>query len=528
MNRRLETSLVRYAESDVYPFHMPGHKRNPDFLRAEALADITEITDFDNLHKPEGILREEMDLAKKLYGTKETFFSVNGSTGALLAAISAAVPRGGSMLIERGCHMSVYHAAYLRDAKLYFLGETEPEKAHALVVSSPTYEGCLKDLPRCAALARRKGAVLIVDEAHGAHLPFCEPYGFPASAIRQGADLVIQSVHKTLPAMTQTALLHNVTGLVENEALSAFLDIYETSSPSYVLLSSITHVLHMAEDRGEMLFSAYAERIRNVRRILSANLRNLKLAGGEEAVLSPEEELFPKVWDSSGESGKDGGMRKSVLDGCRMPGCGKALLLTNGKGTILDPGKLVIRSGPLGGERLFALLRDNYGLELEMKAPGYVLAMTSPADTDEGFLRLISALGEIDENYEFFMKSSQKNRREDRLSNQESEGEDKGAIMEALSAYAAPSESAAPSAYAASADGAVRLGSALESPRERVTLEKAAGRRAAGFVILYPPDVPLIVPGELFTIEKVMHIFQWIKCGYSVIGVERDGVYVEK
>ena len=472
MYERLETKLLNYAGSDAYPFHMPGHKRNPAFLCADAAADITEITDFDNLHHPEGIIRAEMDRAKALYGTEETFFSVNGSTGALLAAISASVPRGGRMLIERGCHMAVYHAAYLRDAGVSFLNESEPEQADALVVTSPTYEGCMKDIPALRDLADRLGAVLIVDEAHGAHLPFAEKFGFPASAIRGGADLVIESVHKTMPAMTQTALLHNVTGRIENETLARFLDIYETSSPSYVLLSSITHMLHMMEDRGDVIMGAYAERIRNVRVFLGRSLHNLSLAGGEAGILVSDAELPPY----------------------------KA-------GTLLDPGKLVIKAGRMGGERLFELLRDSYGLECEMRAPSYVLAMTSPADTDEGLMRLVTALREIDDHYDFF-----------------------------AGAAAEPWDVGRPSAvYPPAVDPEtggeaepVRLADACDGPKEKVLLSEAAGRVAAGFVILYPPDVPAAVPGELYTREKVFHILRWINCGYDVIGVENGMVLVEK
>ncbi len=465
MNERLETKLLNYAGSDAYPFHMPGHKRNPAFLCADTLSDITEISDFDNLHHPEGILRAEMDLARELYGTKETFFSVNGSTGALLAAISAAVPRGGRMLIERGCHMAVYHAAYLRDAGVSFLNECEVEQVDAVVVTSPTYEGCMKDIPAMRALADRLGAVLIVDEAHGAHLPFMENFGFPASAIRGGADLVIQSVHKTMPAMTQTALLHNVTGKVKNEDLARFLDIYETSSPSYVLMGSITHMLHLMEDRGEAIMGAYAERVRNVRAFLSVGLHNLALAGGENAVLTSDAELPPYK-----------------------------------NGTVMDPGKLVIKSGRMRGERLFQVLRDNYGLECEMKAPSYVLAMTSAADTDEGLLRLIAALREIDENYEFFAGEE--------VSQEEPE------------VYEAGAE--------AGTGEELRIAEAMDGEKERVELREAEGRRAAGFVILYPPDVPVVVPGELFTREKLIHIFRWIDCGYDVMGVENGRVTVEK
>ena len=122
MKDSLEKKLQVYAESDAYAFHMPGHKRVMDPLGGQAMKlDITEIDGFDNLHDAEGVLRDEMEAAAEMYGAEETLFSVNGSTCALLAAISAAVPRGGTILIERACHMAVYHAAYLRELRVLYV-----------------------------------------------------------------------------------------------------------------------------------------------------------------------------------------------------------------------------------------------------------------------------------------------------------------------------------------------------------------------------------------------------------------------
>jgi hypothetical protein len=135
-----------------------------------------------------------------------------------------------------------------------------------------------------------------------------------------------------------------------------------------------------------------------------------------------------------------------------------------------------------------------------MKAPGYVLAMTSAADTDEGLMRLVTALREIDENYDFFA------------------GDEKTA--EAPPVYESGCEPGT--------GGTVDIVAALDGPKESVPLREAAGRRAAGFVVLYPPDVPVAVPGELFTQEKLIHIFRWIDCGYDVMGVENGMVAVEK
>ena len=116
---KLYRKLEEYSRSDYYPFHMPGHKRNPASVRGEfpLERDITEIEGFDNLHHPEDLLLEAQQNVAKLYGTRESFYSVNGSTAALLAAISAAVPRNGQILVARNCHKAVYHAIYLRNLK---------------------------------------------------------------------------------------------------------------------------------------------------------------------------------------------------------------------------------------------------------------------------------------------------------------------------------------------------------------------------------------------------------------------------
>ena len=273
--RKLEEELNSLAKSNMYPFHMPGHKRQDADPQGGPLCaarawDITEIDGFDNLHDPSDLLREEMERAASFYGTKETYFLVNGSTCGILAAVSASVPRGGRILMERGCHISVYHAVYMRQLEVIYIEEpdvTGEGKAFenaapfdAVVITSPTYEGLVKDVRFWSDFAHAHGAVLIVDEAHGAHFSM-HPY-FPKSAVRCGADLVVQSLHKTLPSLTSTALLHNVSGRVSFSKIKRFLDIYETSSPSYLLLASITSLMHELEESGAHYFEDYVRRLR--------------------------------------------------------------------------------------------------------------------------------------------------------------------------------------------------------------------------------------------------------------------------
>ncbi|MBQ6385623.1 MAG: hypothetical protein IJJ38_05565 [Lachnospiraceae bacterium] len=477
--RGLEAALRKLADSDMYPFHMPGHKRRTG---PESRLDITEIDGFDDLHHPEGILREEMEAAARLFGAEETYFLVNGSTCGILAAISAAVPRGGTILIERSCHISVYHAAELMDLHIRYTGEPgsgpdSPEGVQAVVITSPSYEGCVKDVRSYADAAHAAGAVLIVDEAHGAHLPLMpeetRPF-FPACAAALGADLVVESAHKTLPCLTQTAFLHNVSGRVPGWRLRKYLDIYETSSPSYLLLASVTGALHAFSDGGDQADSGrkqlvrYAGALRELRAELSG-LRFPRLAGGADGILT--------------EDGEIPGYRA---------------------GTKLDPGKLVLLTED--ADALYRALRENCHIQPEMKAPGYVLLMTSYADSAEGFSRLLSALREIDAAGRAETASSKKS-----------------------AADTAPSDTSSPDAALPARSlpsCAMTISGACMAESELIPFADAAGRISGDYVAVFPPDTPLIVPGEIFDEDLISRAEFLLKRGYSLTGCDGGRVRV--
>jgi len=453
----LEEDLQLYNQTEDYPFHMPGHKRRAwdgSFLNGNfplASVDISEIPGFDDLHEPGGILKEEMAGAAAFYGTRATLFSVNGTTASNLAAISAAVPFGGRLLMAGNCHRSVAHAAELLHLETELIcpeelapdvpGPVTPEAVEAafvraerraadqrdaerggaagaapglaerraadqrdaergdaagdgarpvfdaVIITSPTYEGVISDTAAIAEIVHAHGSILIVDEAHGAHLslhpalpnsavwPEGRPVSFEAGedipdmislpepirtsgamsapqSDRRRPDLVTQSLHKTLPSLTQTSLLHNVTGRVPTEALMKWLDIYETSSPSYILMASITSCLHRLMERGTALFDDYVNDLATCRKTL-------------------------------------GGMKHLGL--LAPPGKG-------GQACLYDPSKIVILTGgtPISGEELADRLRRDYHLVFEKSMPQYALAMTSVSDSKEGFERLVGALTEID------------------------------------------------------------------------------------------------------------------------------------
>ena len=436
----------------------------------------------------------------------------------------------------------------------------------AIVITSPTYEGVVKDVRAWAAFAHAHNASLIVDEAHGAHLGF-HPY-FPESAVRCGADVVVQSTHKTLPAMTQTALLHNVSGRVSSRRLHFFMDIYETSSPSYVLMASITSALRLVREQGAELFEAYARRLQMARREL-CSLRHFRLAGGEDAVIGPEDGMLSYPVGMRMDPGK------LVLVPVRQPDVSKREVedsrIDLEKYSPRDdadelPGRAAeCAEDSYGAEWLYGVLRDEYHLQMEMRTGEYCLAMTSFADTDEGFGRLVTAMREIDERVERELSEARARverrglggirleesddvvgscEREERrgLSEIWPETEEDAAgeynrakeISEQVSSrrdFGIDGEAHEGMAGSKGASGRVpvvlsevaqvmKISDALDAECETVALERAAGRVCADFVILYPPDVPLIVPGEIYTEEKVSEIRGWIERGFSVMGVD--------
>lgn len=364
-----------YSDSDYYGFHMPGHKRNLDMLKSTVpyKIDITEIEGFDDLHHAEGILKEAQIRAARIYHADETHFLINGSTVGILSAIAGVTKKGDTILVARNCHKSVYHAIYMNELNPVYL---YPEFNHcaqlntevsvddvrealdkypsirAVVIVSPTYDGVVSDVEAIAEAVHEKGIPLIVDEAHGAHFGF-HPY-FPQNANTRGADIVIHSLHKTLPALTQTALLHINGSLASRKGVREYLRMLQSSSPSYVLMSSIDSCIDMLENRRKELFDPYVKMLEKMR----GRLRQLKRL---ELV---ETENF-------------------------------------------DRSKIVIsvRHADMSSKRLYRILLNEYHLQMEMVAGTYILAMTSIGDTEDGMERLARALKEIDAQADERMRS---------------------------------------------------------------------------------------------------------------------------
>ncbi|MBQ1388163.1 MAG: aminotransferase class I/II-fold pyridoxal phosphate-dependent enzyme [Clostridia bacterium] len=367
--------LSTYTSTPAYPFHMPGHKRLFGVDEMPYKIDITEIDNFDNLHAPCGIIKRIENKLAAAFDSDHAFMLVNGSTGGILSAISAVSDIGDDIIIARNCHKSVYNAAMIRRLNAeYIYPETDengicqsikPEDvsaaiekaphAKSVVLTSPTYEGVVSDIESIAKICHEHNIPLVTDSAHGAHMKFCA-FGQKGESISGGADIVIKSLHKTLPALTQTAAAFLNSDLISEETFRNYLEIYQTSSPSYPLMASIELCIdHITAHKDE--FKLYEQRLHDFYEKMS-DLKHLQL-------LSNNNYMYSR-----------------------------------------DIGKIIITTfkANITGYELMKKLRDEYQLELEMSMPTYSLAMTSICDSVEGFERLAQALKEIDSTLKYEKK----------------------------------------------------------------------------------------------------------------------------
>lgn len=460
-NKNLYSALSEYADTNMYPFHMPGHKRNTNMLGVSFPfnMDITEIDGFDNLHDANGILRDITDKAKKLFHSEHSYMLINGSTCGILAAVRTVTQYGNEIIIARNCHKAVYNGCALNNLKMHFIyppqdissgvcGSVTAEsvrnaikshpKAKAVVITSPTYEGVISDIESIAQTAHDFGIPLLVDNAHGAHQIFCSfCKGEPVS---EGADIVISSLHKTLPSLTQTAIAHINGSLVDAKMFERQLAIFETSSPSYILMASIDNCLDFLLNSKEK-FEKYSNRLEDFSDSVKG-LRHLTvLCHGNDSV-------------------------------------------NNHNFYSFDMGKIVIctSGASMNGVELMQILRQKYCLELEMSYPFYAVAMTSVCDTAKGFTRLSYALSEID------------------------------STLTQSCTKSLPLELPMPKH---SGINPLELHDNNNISIENI--ENSIGKVSDRYIYAYPPGVPIIIPGEIVDKETAEYINKLIECGVNVV-----------
>lgn len=453
MKPDLYNKLDSYIKEDIYPFHMPGHKRNKNFLEGISLSmDITEIEGMDNLHNPTSVIKNTQRNLAHVFGAKRSFLLVNGSSSGIIAAIMTVCKEGDYILAARNSHCSFTSAMIYSGAKpIYvmpaltkhgFAGGVCPqsveaelmknERIKAVYITSPTYEGIVSDIKEIAAIAHKYNKLLIVDEAHGAHFAFSEY--FPDTSLSLGADIVIQSLHKTLPVLTQSAVLH--TSIENIDLLEDNLRFIQTTSPSYIFMATVDKCVYDLSNNAEIVKS-YTDMLawfrERVRKASSVQLLDEDITGSFEI--------------------KD-----------------------------IDRSKLVFLPNGMKGRELENELRSKYKIQLEMSSAYHAIAMTSLADTEEGFCRLLYALKDIKPNK-----------------------------AEELKKYTYPPT--IPEVVYTPRE-AFRMG------KKMVNINESIGMICAETVVAYPPGIPIISRGEVITKEVLEVVVLYKEDDIPLVGLK--------
>ena len=486
--------LNKNAASGNVSFHMPGHKGRStlydeagygQFLKTAAAYDITEIPGADSLFCPRGVLRNVMDNYAELYGVRHTELLVNGSSAGLLAAIISSVPVGGKLILSRNSHHAAFSALRLDGINpVYIRPETDPEfniaagispyeleaaceenpDASAVLITSPNYCGMLSDISVLADVAHDHGMLLIVDQAHGAHLKF---FDYDAASAREdglyvphpkhaaeslGADIVVNSTHKTLLSFTGSGILNICSDSVDIDAVSEALRMVQTTSPSYLLMASLDINEKIMRGKWRDLIDAWKEDLGGFYKGASRiNGLTVVKGSGVKGSGSQDEDTFALYRYREGP----------------------------------DPTKINLSMSGLGlsGERLAKELRYR-GIISEMVHGEYVLLMTGVGNVRSDYERLLEALKDIASGYGVDTQIDRTPRSFDDM------------VLE----YAnVPIEG------------------------EYVPLYEAVGRVLYDPIVTYPPGTPIACPGEILTMEVISHISDILEDGETITGVDDEG-----
>ena len=461
------SSVEKYVKEKRIPFHMPGHKQgkgvNSILLRLWGKKifeyDLTEVDGLDYVNAPTGVIAEAEKLAAKAFNTEETFFLINGSTVGNQAAIMSVVGSNEKILVGRNSHQSTYAGLILSGAvpvyakpTLHKLSGFYPVIGHeeintllnknkdikAVHLTSPTHIGFMPDVVKIRELTQKKDLPLIVDEAHGSHFQFHEE--LPRSAIALGADIVIQSTHKTIGSLTQTSMLHLVkSDRVSGTKLQSILRLLQSSSPSTLFVMSLDAARYQMVNDGKRLLT-----------------RTLQLARQLRENINSIEGLY-----------------------CY----GKELVGTDDIADI-DETKILINITKTGytGYELEKVLGREYKIEIEMSDTNHILCFITIGDTEQSISELIGAL-------ECIAKNPKKTAKEDSNSFLPMPG-----IPELV---LSPRE-------------------AFFAQKKRIALSSSSGQICGEFIIPFPPDIPIIAPGERIN-QEVLDYVNFLKNNDTMI-----------
>ncbi len=459
-------ALKWYKNQRIVPFDVPGHKQGrgnkqlKEFLGEDCLSvDVNSMKPLDNLCHPTSVIKEAEELAAEAFGADSAFFMVNGTTSAVQAMIMSVCKEGDKIIMPRNVHRSAINSLILIGANPIYINPgihkrlgislgmslkdieeaiKEHPDAKAVFVNNPTYYGICSDLREIVKLAHSHGMYVLVDEAHGTHFYFDKR--LPVSAIEAGADMAAVSIHKTGGSLTQSSMLLMKNEKINPHYVRTIINLTQTTSGSYLLLSS-----------------------------LDIARRNLALHG---------EEIFEEVVSiaeyARSEINKIGGyyaFSKEIVNGDNVFDFDITKLTVN----TLDVG--------LAGIEAYDILRDDYGIQIELGDIGNILSIISVGDTRYNIERLVSALSEIKRIHT----------------------KDKKGIFD--HEYINPIVKKSPK-------------EAFYAEKESVLISESEGRITGEFVMCYPPGIPILAPGELITKEAIECILASKEKGSLITGPE--------
>ncbi|MCH1623939.1 aminotransferase class I/II-fold pyridoxal phosphate-dependent enzyme [Ferdinandcohnia quinoae] len=466
----LFTGLLEHAKKNPVQFHIPGHKKGAgidpkfrDFIGQNALSiDLINIGPLDDLHQPKGIIKQAQDLAAEAFGADHTFFSVQGTSGAIMTMVMAVCGPGDKIIVPRNVHKSVMTAIVFSGAIPIFI-HPEIDKdlgishgittdsveralkqhpdAKGLLVINPTYFGISADLKRIVEIAHSFKVPVLVDEAHGVHIHFHE--SLPLSAMQAGADMAATSVHKLGGSMTQSSILNVKEGLISSQRVQTILSMLTTTSTSYLLLASLDVARMRLVTEGHELIDKTIQLANSIRKRIN-EIDNLHCVGRE--ILGT----------------------KATYD--------------------FDPTKLIISVKELGlsGFDVEKWLREKYNIEVEMSDLYNILCIITPGDGEKEANILVEALRALASEV---MIDEDANVTHDVL------------LPDIPVLALSPRD-------------------AFYAETEVVPFEDAVGRIIAEFVMVYPPGIPIFIPGEIITNENLTYITKNVEAGLPVQGPE--------
>ncbi|KML39699.1 MULTISPECIES: aminotransferase class I/II-fold pyridoxal phosphate-dependent enzyme [Bacillaceae] len=465
----LFSGLLAHAKKDPVQFHIPGHKKGAgidpefrDYIGDNALAiDLINIGPLDDLHQPKGIIKEAQDLAAEAFGADRTFFSVQGTSGAIMTMVMAVCGPGDKIIVPRNVHKSVMSAIVFSGATPIFIHpeidenlgishgittesvskalELHPDAKGVLVIN-PTYFGVSADLKRIVEIAHSYNVPVLVDEAHGVHIHFHDE--LPLSAMQAGADLAATSVHKLGGSMTQSSILNMKGNLVSAKRVQSILSMLTTTSTSYLLLASLDVARKRLATEGKELIQKTIDLAQSIRR------------------------------------------RINEID--RLYCVGEEILETKAAHDY-DPTKLIISVKELGmnGFDVENWLREHHNIEVEMSDLYNILCIVTPGDSEREADILVTALAEL---------ASERKGNTEKLETQ--------VLLPDI-----PVLSLTPR-------------DAFYADTELVPFDESEGRIIAEFIMVYPPGIPIFIPGEIITGENLRYIKTNMEAGLPVQGPE--------